>query len=268
MRVFLQRSVSRAARLLTECRIGWVKNGLIRFFLLIYRPDMEEAQESAIATYANFNEFFSRPLKPESRPIMQNPWVCPADATLMQGGDVEEGRIINVKGRSYGVHELLDMPPGETAVRKLSRGFFAVFYLSPRDYHRVHSPCAASLRSCSFIPGSLFPVNAPAARRIPDLYARNQRLVFLFDAPVGIAALVMVGALFVSTISTPWGLSHRADHNEKKVHRQERAIAKGEEIGRFLMGSSIVLLMERRPTGRLPRTGARVRMGEALFASY
>ena len=226
---------------------------------------MAEAQETAIDAYVSFNEFFSRPLKPESRPIAQGAWVSPADATLMQKGAVEKERIISVKGSGYGVDELLDMPAAEKTVAKLASGLFMVFYLSPRDYHRVHSPCDATLQSLSFIPGSLFPVNETAARRIPNLYARNQRLVFLFNSPVGAMALVMVGALFVSTIITPCGLSYRADHNQKRVHHQERLVSKGDEIGRFLMGSSIVLLMERQPAELLLQLGAGVRMGEALF---
>lgn len=263
LRIYWQKLLGRTVRQLVDCRIRWVKNCLIRLFLLIYKPAMEEAEEPNPSGYTSFNDFFSRRLKTSARPIAAAPWVAPADGTLLSHGEITKGRV-KVKGQSYQVAELLAMD--DAVVRQLA--FATVFYLSPRDYHRVHSPCSAMLTRTSFIPGSLFPVNERATRRVASLYARNQRLVFHCDTNQGAMVLVMVAALFVSSIMTSWGLCYKADDHSKEARNHKRRLAKGDEMGYFLMGSSIVLLTERDSQRvLLARVGEKVKMGQPLFSS-
>ena len=254
--------LARFARYLVDCRVRWVKNSLIGLFLLIYRPLMEEAENQDPFSYPSFNTFFSRRLKEGVRSIATAPWVVPADSILVSHDEIENG-VVRVKQQSYRIAELLGISTDDALVPRLTSA--AVFYLSPSDYHGVHSPCDATLTKTCFMPGTLFPVNERATRRIPSLYARNQRVAFHCDTHRGSMVLVMVGALFVSSIRTSWGTDYLASHNDKKEDLCQRLLVKGEELGFFLMGSSVVLLMEEAVTIKLP-IGERVKVGEPLFA--
>jgi len=264
LRIRWHKLLARFARYLVDCRVQWVKNSLIGLFLFVYKPLMEEAEKQNPFSYDSFNAFFSRRLREGARSISAAPWVVPADGILVSHNEIKNG-VMRVKGKSYTTAELLDLSTDDTLVSQLTS--MTVFYLSPSDYHGVHSPCDATLTKTCFIPGTLFPVNERATRKIPSLYARNQRLAFHCDTNRGSMVLVMVGALFVSSIRTSWGANYLASHNNKKEDICQRLLVKGEEIGFFLMGSSVVLLMEK-PIAINPPIGEKVRVGEALFALY
>ena len=263
LRVRAQKRASCAIRWLVDCEVVWIRNLLIGLFQFIYKPNMNEAEKSSASGYGSFNDFFARRLKPESRSLAATPWICPVDGFLVQSGKVRESRLLAVKGSDYSVAKLLDLPPEDEWGKQLRDGVFAIFYLSPRDYHRVHSPCAITVRNSIFIPGSLSPVKEAETR--PRLYARNQRVAFCGDGEQDAVALVMVGALFVSSIVTAWGECFRADHSCTERNWQERPIAKGDEMGHFRMGSSVVLLSGKPNLRIIPEAGSPVKMGAPLF---
>jgi phosphatidylserine decarboxylase len=262
--------LSRLMGKLTHCRQPAFKNLFIRSIVKAYDVDMSEAAESNIDVYGCFNEFFTRPLKPGARPIANGPktLVSPADGFVSQAGDIEQGRIIQAKGKDYSVVELLGGDGARTA--PFEGGRFATVYLSPRDYHRLHMPLAGSLREMVHVPGRLFSVNDATARGIPNLFARNERVAAIFDAEAGPMALILVGALFVASIETVWhgvvtppttAAVRSWDYPPGSI-RLER----GAEMGRFNMGSTIIVLFGKDAVewmaGMTP--GRIIRMGETL----
>lgn len=222
------------------------KNWLIGFITQRFGINREEALHADADDFASFNDFFTRALKPGARPLPADPQAiaCPADGHISQAGRIVEGRIFQAKGQSYSAAELL---ADEQAALPYRNGSFATVYLSPRDYHRVHMPLAGTLRSTVHIPGRLFSVAPFAVDGIPRLFARNERLVCHFDGEDGPFSLVLVGAMLVSSISTVWaGLTvppyargiERADWSTDNIH-----LARGEEMGRFNMGSTVIMLL-------------------------
>lgn len=240
-----QHSLSRAAGWLARNRNKAVKNTFIRWFIRRYGVDMSLAIEENPDNYACFNDFFTRALKPEARPICADPdsLACPADGSISQLGDIDRGRIFQAKGRDYSALELLG--GDQVLAEEFQDGKFATIYLSPKDYHRVHMPRSGKLRRSIAIPGDLFSVNTATAGQVPRLFARNERLVAIFDTDIGPMAVVLVGAMIVAGIETVWGgeqpLGRRdittIDYTSHGVH-----LAKGEEMGRFKLGSTVVLL--------------------------
>ncbi|WP_237489036.1 archaetidylserine decarboxylase [Tsuneonella aeria] len=228
---------------------------------------MDEAAEPA-AAYPSFNAFFTRALKPGARPLADSARyvLSPADGAVSQVGRIADGRILQAKGRDYSVAELL---AGDAAdAPRFDGGRFVTIYLSPRDYHRVHMPVGGRLRETRYVPGDLFSVNGVTAEGVERLFARNERLACLFETPLGTVASVMVGAMIVAGIETVW--SGRVAPHGKAVQSARFAdgpvFAPGEEMGRFYLGSTVVLLFEPDRIEWLPelQPGSAVRMGQAI----
>ena len=218
--------------------------------------------------YTSFNEFFTRALREGARPLGAAGCVSPVDGVLTQFGAIEQGRLIQAKGRSYSATALL--AGDETLAGRFAGGQFACIYLSPRDYHRVHMPCDGTLTRMDYVPGRLFSVNPALACAVPDLLARNERVVCVFDTPHGLMALVLVGAAIVGSVATVWhGRVHpprSAELRHWDYVPQSVVLQRGQEMGRFLMGSTVVALWQGqhlRFDGALA-PGARVHMGQSL----
>jgi phosphatidylserine decarboxylase len=250
-----KRAMSRIVWRITRVRHSAFKNWLIRSFVRAYGIDMREAAEPDYTRYASFNEFFTRELRPGVRAIAAGDTVIvsPADGRISECGRIDGDRLLQAKGFDYSVKDLLG---GAHSAETFHSGNFLTIYLAPYNYHRVHMPLAGRLRSSVLLRGSLFSVNAVTASQVPRLFARNERLVSVFDTNAGALALVMVGALHVSSISTVWGSSPVVG----------LALAKGAEMGRFNMGSTVIMLFER---GRSTlaaglRAEQPVRLGESL----
>ena len=263
-------------RLLTQLA-GWFARRpgphtafFIRRFIARYGVDMSEAAQPDIAAYATFNDFFARALREGARPLAQADCVCPADGVISQAGPIQLGQIIQAKGYHYSATALLG---GDEALAGLfSGGCFATIYLSPRDYHRVHMPCQGRLRQMVYVPGDLYSVNFATAETVPGLFARNERVISVFDTACGPLALVMVGAAIVGSMATVW---HGTVNPPRTYYpRQWRysgesapALAQGAEMGRFLLGSTVIVLWPREAQLRFAdglQTGQAVRMGQAL----
>ncbi len=254
-------------------RIRWApfKNLLIRRIIDLYRVEISLALEPDPGHYASFNDFFTRALRPEARPLAKAPdaVLCPADGTLSQAGEIRDGRIFQAKGRDYSLLELLG---GERQwSERFSGGRFATVYLSPRDYHRVHMPLAGELKRMLHLPGRLFAVNPTTTRLVPRLFARNERVVCLFESPTGPMAVILVGAIFVGSIDTVWAgtvtpTGRRLSgwsYGEKETAVQ---LQRGAEMGRFNMGSTVILLYgpEQVQWAESLLPGTKVRMGEQI----
>lgn len=249
----------------------FVKDSLLRIFLHRHRPDMSEAVRPDPFSYRSFNAFFTRALRPGARPIEASPdvIVSPVDGLISQCGRLEDARLLQAKGRDYSLLELF--AGDEELAAAYHGGSYACIYLAPCDYHRIHMPCAGTLRTNLYVPGELFSVNAATARTVPRLFARNERLICEFDTPFGRLALVLVGALFVGSIETV----HCGEVNPvPRLHKAPRIIAdglgrgfdKGEELGRFNMGSTVILLLQQQRITWSEAAAAHrlVRLGRAL----
>ena len=244
-----QHGLSRFAGRIARSERAWIRKWLIARFIKAYGVNMEEAERLA-HEYRHFNDFFTRSLKPGARPLADaaTDVICPADGAVSQLGTIEKGRIVQAKGQSYTAKELLG---GDADLAdRFEGGSFVTIYLSPSDYHRVHMPVAGTLRSTTFIPGELFSVNTATAAGVERLFARNERLSSIFDTPHGMMASVMVGAMIVASIETVWGGLVEA-HGKQVVHedytgedRDAPRLEAGGEMGRFLLGSTVILLFE------------------------
>lgn len=260
--------LSAGAGALANARMGGLTHAFIRWFARRYRVDMTDAALRAPEDYASFNDFFTRALRAGARPLGQAGCVSPADGVLTQFGAIEQGRLVQAKGRSYSAAALL--AGDEALAGRFAGGQFACIYLSPRDYHRVHMPCDGTLEHMAYVPGRLMSVNPALARAVPELLARNERVVCVFRTAHGLMALVLVGAAIVGSVATVWhGRVHpprRASVQRWDYAQQGVALGRGEEMGRFLMGSTVVALWQ----GRNLRfdaqlaPDARVRMGQSL----
>lgn len=221
---------------------------LIRWFVRRYGVDMSEAENPDIASYASFNAFFTRPLKAGARPLAAADFVCPADGAISQFGAIDDEHILQAKGRHFTVTELVG---GDAALAaRFRRGSFANLYLSPRDYHRLHMPCDGRLVRMIYVPGALFSVNPTTARGVPNLFARNERVVCVFESPeYGPFVMVLVGATIVGSIATVWhgvvNPKRTGKVSEWAYADQDIVLKKGVEMGRFLLGSTIVMLFGR-----------------------
>lgn len=267
-----QHALSRLIHWLTRSRQRWLSQTLIRLFVRGFRPDLSDAAEPRPLAYRSFNEFFTRALRPDARPMPDDPLAiaCPVDGTVSMAGAIDGQRLLQAKGHDYSLPALL--AGHEDWVERFSGGQFATIYLAPYNYHRVHMPLAGTLHSAWYVPGRLFSVNATTAARVPGLFARNERLICAFDDAAGGFAMVLVGALFVGSMSTVW-------HGDVTPTRRRMlrdlqplpdaaplAAGRGAELGRFNMGSTIILLL---PPGRGAwhaglAPGRIVRVGEAI----
>lgn len=219
----------------------------IQRFVRRYGVNMDEAANPDVASYSSFNEFFTRPLKAGARPIAEAAFVSPVDGAISQCGRIEGDRIFQAKGHDYTTRALVG---GDAALAsRFEGGEFATLYLSPRDYHRIHMPCAGRLRTMVHVPGDLFSVNPVTARGVPGLFARNERVVCAFDTARGPLALVLVGATIVGSMATVWhGVVNPPRPGVLREWRYEMGnieLAQGEEMGRFLLGSTVVMLFPR-----------------------
>ncbi len=269
-RITPQHWLSRCAGWLADSEIPLIKNTFIRQFHDHYKPDMSQAIEEDPLAYRNFNAFFSRAIKPESRPISPDPdaIVSPADGFVSQIGKINEGRIFQAKGHTYSVRELLACDDSTAHIYKDGR--FLTVYLTPRDYHRIHMPFTGALTQMTHVPGRLFSVNTATTEAVPRLFARNERVVCHFDTDIGPMAVVMVGAMIVASIETVWaGLvvpNRRVVRHTLYQKADPFRFSKGDEIGRFLLGSTVIVLfpdeaMEWLDTGK---AGEMARMGETV----
>lgn len=245
-----QHLLSRLIGLLAECQIPCIKNRLIRCFINHYKVDMTQALYESYHEYKHFNDFFTRALKEGMRPIAEEPnsIACPADGTVSEIGAVEEGRILQAKGHHY---SLVDLLGGDTERAKpFINGKFATIYLSPKDYHRVHMPLKGTLSEMIYVPGQLFSVNQTTANNVSGLFARNERVVCLFETEFGKMAVVLVGAMVVASIETVWaGLITPPKRVLKVTQYDQQArepitLEKGAELGRFKLGSTAIIIFE------------------------
>ena len=230
----------------TRCEVVWFKNLIISTIIKQYRVNMAEAAEMNLDYYSSFNTFFTRLLRNDVRPISESDIVSPVDGVVSQVGPVTSGQIVQAKGQEYSVLALLGGDDALTS--EFVGGQFATIYLSPKDYHRIHMPATGILRKMRYIPGKLFSVSPRTARAVPDLFARNERVAVTFDTDFGPIVMVLVGAIFVGSMETIW--AGQITPNYGKVIQQwtydgEQAITieKGQEMGRFNMGSTVVMLV-------------------------
>jgi len=262
-----QHAVSRLVLAATRVRVPWFKNWTIRGFLGLYTVDMSEAAESDPYRYGSFNEFFTRALKHGVRPIASGPdtIACPVDGRVSEAGTIDADRLLQAKGRYYRLTELLAEQPWAS---RFAGGSFATIYLAPFNYHRVHMPLRGELRETVYVPGRLFSVNAVTAQHVPGLFARNERVLTLFDTEFGQFALVLVGALNVGSMATVWAgdITPAARRAVTRLPATATTLEKGAELGRFNMGSTVILLFEpnraRWQSG--VRAGSVVRLGQSL----
>jgi len=265
--VLPQHALSRLVLRATRVRTPWFKNWLVRGFLKLYAIDMTEAAEPDPLSYGSFNEFFTRALKTNARPVAQDPRAiaCPADGVISQAGRIEGDTLLQAKGRRYTLGELLAARPWAS---RFEGGCFATIYLAPFNYHRVHMPLRGQLKETVYVPGRLFSVNAATALHVPRLFARNERVLTLFDSACGDFALILVGALNVGSIATVWSgdITPAARRVITVLPPRPSTLLQGAELGRFNMGSTVILLFEahraRWHVGVQP--GASVRLGESL----
>lgn len=240
-----KQALTRFAGRVARSQGGSLTTGLIRWFVGRYRVVMDEAENPDIASYKTFNDFFTRPLSSDARPIADADFVCPVDGAISQFGAIDDHHILQAKGHRFTTTELVG---GDTALAsKFRHGSFANLYLSPRDYHRLHMPCDGRLARMIHVPGALFSVNPVTARGVPNLFARNERVICVFESPrYGPFAMVLVGATIVGSMATVWhgvvNPKRRKTVFEWTYSDRDILLAKGEEMGRFLLGSTIVML--------------------------
>lgn len=264
---------------LANKQAGSTTTAAIERFISRYGVNMGEAANPDPASYASFNEFFTRPLRPGARPIVperEAAWACPVDGAISQFGAIEKDQIFQAKGHHYSTRALVGGDARLAA--EFDDGHFACLYLSPKDYHRIHMPCAGTLRQMIYVPGELFSVNPTTARGVPGLFARNERVVCVFDTPHGPFVNVMVGATIVGSMATVWHEQHGGPAGgvinpprlpDVKVWNYPSGavqLARGAEMGRFLLGSTVVMLWPKLHLQFNPswQAGAAIRMGEAM----
>lgn len=255
-------------------RGGWLTKMVIDVFVWYYKVDMKEAQKPDTASYRTFNDFFVRPLRDEARPVATDPnlLVLPADGAISQLGHIEGEQIFQAKGHTYSLEALL---AGNVAMTDLFRdGEFVTTYLAPRDYHRVHMPCNGILREMIYVPGDLYSVNPLTAQNIPNLFARNERVICLFDTEFGPMAQILVGATIVGSIETTWagtvtpprqGIIKRWSFPGAEAEGAV-VLLKGQEMGRFKLGSTVINLFAAGKVKLAESLAAesKVRLGETL----
>ncbi len=242
-----QHTLSRWIGRLAELeRPFWLKNTLIQLFMRAYDISLEEAVCEDPKGFPHFNAFFTRDLKENARPQGNTALISPADGCVSQRGTISQGQLIQAKGHYYTTAALLADGTTPSLADKFEDGSFATIYLSPKDYHRVHMPCSGTLRSTRYVPGALFAVNDTTAQNLPGLFAKNERLVCLFDTDDGPLAVVLVGAMIVAGIETVWGGVESPAPSAVRVQHwpseQAPQFAAGDEIGRFFLGSTVIVL--------------------------
>lgn len=266
-----QHGLSRIIHRVMRIEIPGIKNMLIRWFVGQFRVDLSEAQRTEPEDYSSFNDFFTRSLDEDARPIAfgARHLVSPVDGTVSELGDIHGDRILQAKGTTYTVSELLG--GDRELAREFQGGEFATLYLAPSNYHRIHMPLTGNLQTMTYIPGRLFSVNEATVRGVPGLFARNERVVCTFDTEHGPMVMVLVGAIFVGSIETVWAgeITPGGPDTLTRTHYQGNKpvrLVQGEEMGRFNMGSTVILLMPRGKCDWLDtvQAGSPIQMGQLL----
>lgn len=261
-RLLPHHALSRAVGQLARSEHPWVRRPLIHAFARWYEVDMADAERTRLEEYASFNDFFTRALRAHARPVDPDPLalLCPVDGTVSQAGPIRDDRLLQAKGHSYTLRSLAgrDCP-------ELQDGTFVTVYLAPGDYHRIHLPTAGRLVATTTLPGALFSVNARTEAAVADLFCRNERLACWFATDFGPMLVVLVGALIVASIETVWG-EEASPYRREQHHYWNQSFPRGAEIGRFLLGSTVIVCC---PPGALTLRadlthGQRVCMGERL----
>jgi phosphatidylserine decarboxylase len=244
-------------------RAPWIKNSFTSWFVSKYKVNLNEAELEDIKEYKHFNDFFTRSLKAGSRPLSDSKVVSPVDGEVSQFGSIEESMIVQAKGKKFSIEALL----ADNSKDDLYSSF-ATIYLSPKDYHRIHMPFDGRLKLMKYIPGNLFSVNQMTVNNIDQVFARNERLICYFDSEYGEIALVMVGAIFVGSMETSWEgrITPPYDKSVKTYQYESYQIdlSKGEELGRFNMGSTVILLMPKGSPKLNLETGKVLKMGQSI----
>ena len=251
-----------------SARLGGLTTSVIRWFVGRYNVNMAEAANPDIASYTSFNDFFTRALTPGARPLAQADLIWPVDGAISQFGPIAKDQVFQAKGHTYSTTALVG--GDAAAAARFDNGHFATLYLSPRDYHRIHMPCAGELTRMVHVPGDLFSVNPTTARGVPGLFARNERVVCFFESAHGPFVLVLVGATIVGSMATVWhgqvnpprtGVLRQWDYAPGHVSLQ-----KGDEMGRFLLGSTVVMLFPQGPLQFNPQWSPTrpIQLGEAM----
>jgi phosphatidylserine decarboxylase len=265
-----QSLTSLAGRFASQAR-GNTTTSVIRWFVKKYQVNMAEALNPDISSYATFNDFFTRALKPGARPLTEAELICPVDGAISQFGDIKQDQIFQAKGHSYSTTALVG---GDgTLAAKFQNGSFATIYLSPKDYHRIHMPCGGKLSRMIYVPGDLFSVNPTTARGVPGLFARNERVVCVFDSENGPFVLVLVGATIVGSMATTWhgqiNPPRSADVREWRYDDVLISLKQGDEMGRFMLGSTVVMLFPESRSKTMAfnpiwETGGAVQLGQVM----
>lgn len=262
-------AISRLTGTFAQSEAPWLKNMLIKAFIKRFNVDMSQALEPDPTAYANFNAFFTRALKADARPLGQG-ILSPADGSLSRHGRLQAGQLVQAKGHTYSAQSLLG---GDAALaEEFMGGSFATVYLSPRDYHRVHMPMTGTLREMIYVPGRIFSVNKATASYVPNLFARNERLVCIFDSEHGPFAMVLVGAMVVAAIETVWSgqVTPLAGVPQRTHFDNTITLERGEEMGLFKLGSTVVMCFAKPVTFSNPATRedyrpeTMVQMGQTL----
>ena len=255
---------------IANAQAGPITHSIIRWFIQRYGVDISEAADPRVESYASFNLFFTRALRDGARPLADAPWLCPVDGAVSQCGAIERDQVLQAKGHHYSTRALVG---GDAALAaQFDDGAFATLYLSPKDYHRIHMPARGTLRRMIYVPGDLYSVNPQTARMIPGLFARNERVVCVFDTAHGPFVLVLVGAAIVGSMATEWhGVVNPPRTRDVRTWDYEAdkvVLAQGAPMGRFLLGSTVVMLFPKNAMHLNPAWEPEhaVRMGEAMGA--
>ncbi|MET0518453.1 MAG: archaetidylserine decarboxylase [Burkholderiaceae bacterium] len=265
-----KQAMTRLAGRIASARMGGLTTAIIRRFVARYEVNMAEAAHPDIASYASFNEFFTRALKAGARPLAEAELICPVDGAISQFGAIERDQIFQAKGHRYSTTALVGGDAQLAA--QFQDGLFATLYLSPRDYHRIHMPCDGRLTRMIHVPGELFSVNPTTARGVPGLFARNERVVCVFEGARGPWVLVLVGATIVGSMATVWhgqvNPPRPGTLRDWRYDDQRIELKQGAEMGRFLLGSTVVMLFPKGPLAFSKgwQPGGAIRLGEAMAA--
>lgn len=257
---------------IARARGGRLTTRLIEWFVARYGVNMSEAANPDLASYPTFNEFFTRALQEGARPLARADLICPVDGAISQFGAIEHDQLFQAKGHRYASTALVGGDADLAA--QFDDGSFATLYLSPKDYHRIHMPCDGRLRRMIYVPGELFSVNPATARGVPGLFARNERVICVFESARGPFVLVLVGATIVGSMATVWhGVVNAARGGQVREWRYDEQpvrLRQGQEMGRFLLGSTVVLLFPKGPLQFNPAwtPGGAIRLGEAMASRF
>jgi len=239
-----KQAITALAGKLASANAGRLTTSVIKWFVKRYQVNMDEAEQPDITSYESFNDFFTRPLKKGARRITKADFICPVDGAISQFGDIKADQIFQAKGHQYSTLAML--AGDKTLAARFQNGHFATLYLSPKDYHRIHMPCDGTLKSMTYVPGDLFSVNPTTAQGVPGLFARNERVICEFDSAHGVFVLILVGATIVGSMATVWhGVVNQprlGTVNTWTYEKQSISLKQGEEMGRFLLGSTVVML--------------------------